>query len=79
MAGIAPYFGSMKHLFFVLEALLSACLRGAAQTPLPDTLHYQQIIAVPGVSADELYGRVREWVALTCEDVHQVVQLVDAL
>jgi hypothetical protein len=78
VAGIAPYFGRMKPLLFVLAALLSACLRSSAQTPLPDTLHYQQVIAVPGVSADELYGRVREWVALTFEDVHQVVQLEDA-
>jgi hypothetical protein len=77
-AGIVPYFGGMKHLLFVLAALLLACLRSYAQTPLPDTLHYQQVIAVPGVSADELYGRVREWVALTFEDVHQVVQLEDA-
>jgi hypothetical protein len=68
----------MKHLLFVFAALLSACLRSYAQTPLPDTLHYQQVIPVPGVSADELYGRVREWVALTFEDVHQVVQLADA-
>lgn len=49
-----------------------------AQVSLPDTLRYQEVVAVPGVSADELYGRVREWVALTFEDVHQVVQLEDA-
>jgi hypothetical protein len=68
----------MKHILFILAALLSACLRSSAQTSLPDTLRYQQVIAVPGVSADELYGRVREWVALSFEDVHQVVQLEDA-
>lgn len=77
-AGTSAYFGRMKPILFVLATLLFAGLRSSAQTPLPDTLHYQQVVAVPGVSADELYDRVREWVALTFEDVHQVVQLEDA-
>ncbi|MVN79237.1 DUF4468 domain-containing protein [Hymenobacter sp. HMF4947] len=67
----------MKLLLF-LVALTLVSLSSHAQTSLPDTLRYQQVVATPGVSADELYGRVREWVALTFEDVHQVVQLEDA-
>lgn len=38
---------------------------------------YQQVVAVPGASADEVYARAREWVALSFEDVHQAVQLDD--
>ncbi len=49
-----------------------------AQTTHPDSLAhaaaYQQVVPVPGASADDLYARVREWVALTFDDVHQVVQ-----
>lgn len=76
-SGTSPYFGGMK-LFFLLFALMLSALSSQAQSTLPDTLRYQQVVAVPGVSADDLYGRVREWVALTFEDVHQVVQLEDA-
>jgi hypothetical protein len=32
---------------------------------------------IPSASAEELYVRAREWVALTFEDAHQVVQLDD--
>jgi hypothetical protein len=52
-----------------------------AQSPAPDSLtqvaHYQQVVLVTGASADELYARAREWVALTFEDAHQVLQLED--
>lgn len=40
--------------------------------------NYHGVVAVPGVSAAELYGRAREWVALTFQDAHQVTQLEDA-
>lgn len=75
---IALYFGGMKPVFFLLLALVLVSFGSHAQSVLPDTLLYQQVVPVPGVSADELYGRVREWVALTFEDTHQVVQLEDA-
>ena len=65
-------------LFFCLVALTLISFASQAQSSLPDTLRYQQVVPVPGLSADALYGRVREWVALTFEDVHQVVQLEDA-
>lgn len=40
--------------------------------------NYHGVVAVPGVPAAELYGRAREWVALTFQDAHQVTQLDDA-
>ncbi len=72
------YFGGMKSVLFLLLALILVSFGSHAQSVLPDTLRYQQVVPVPGASADELYGRVREWVALTFEDAHQVVQLEDA-
>jgi hypothetical protein len=70
----------MKNLLWPLLPLLlfPLCSHAQSLAALPDTLRYDQVVAVPGVSADELYGRVREWVALTFEDVQQVVQLEDA-
>lgn len=68
----------MKPFLFFLLALTLFSFGSHAQSSLPDTLRYQRVIPVPGMSADELYGRVREWVALTFEDAHQVVQLEDA-
>lgn len=68
----------MKAL--VLLGLLSGLvpLTGTAQPSRPDSLvQYQQVVPVAGASADDLYARAREWVALTFEDVHQVVQLDD--
>lgn len=72
----------MRTLAFYIS-LLIACFGGKvnAQSTLPDSLRrtasYKQVVTVPGSSADELYARAREWVALTFEDVHQVVQLDD--
>lgn len=57
---------------------------GAAAGPstptdsLVQAARYQRVVAVPGVSADELYARAREWAALTFEDVRQAVHLDDA-
>jgi hypothetical protein len=45
---------------------------------LVQALHYQRVEVVAGASADDLYARAREWVALTFEDAHQVLQLEDA-
>ncbi|MEJ7663227.1 MAG: DUF4468 domain-containing protein [Hymenobacter sp.] len=39
--------------------------------------NYHGVVAVPGLSAAELQGRAREWVALTFQDAHQVTQLDD--
>ena len=58
----------------------------AVSPPAPPTradslvhaLRYQRVEAVAGASADDLYARAREWVALTFEDAHQVLQLEDA-
>jgi hypothetical protein len=68
----------MKFLLVLLAVLGLLPLASQAQNLLPDTLRYQQVVAVPGLSADALYGRAREWAALTFEDVHQAVQLEDA-
>ena len=79
----------MKNLACLL---LLSCLmhyRAGAQAlppPLPglpfDSLthepNYHGVVAVPGVLAAELYGRAREWVALTFQDAHAVTQLDDA-
>jgi hypothetical protein len=76
-------------IFLCLFLLLVASQGVRAQTlppPLPglpfDSLthepNYHGVVAVPGVSAAELYGRAREWVALTFQDAHQVTQLEDA-
>ncbi len=43
-------------------------------THLPN---YHGVVAVPGLSAAELQGRAREWVALTFQEAHQVTQLDD--
>jgi hypothetical protein len=67
----------MKILFFWLSTFGLLPLGSYAQNLLPDTLRYQQVVPVPGLSADDLYGRAREWAALTFEDVHQAVQLED--
>ena len=50
----------------------------AAGDSLGQAVRYQQVVPVPGASADELYFRARQWVGLTFEDVHQVLQLEDA-
>lgn len=48
---------------------------GDSLAPVP---RYQQVVPVPGASADELYFRARRWVGRTFEDAHQVLQLEDA-
>lgn len=68
----------MKLLLFLIWALTCWPRLSPAQNLLPDTLRFHQVVPVPGLSADELYGRAREWAALTFEDVHQVLQLEDA-
>jgi hypothetical protein len=68
----------MKLFLFLVCTLICLPLLCPAQTVGLDTLRYHQVVPVPGLSADELYGRAREWVALTFEDVHQVLQLEDA-
>ena len=71
----------MKQLPFALLACGLFSLRAQAQIALPtqaqttmpalpDTLRYQQVVAVAGTSAETLYARAREWAALTFEDVH---------
>lgn len=73
------HLGGMKRGVFLLLCLLA--FRGHGQTPPPagpEPAHYVQVVPVPGASADELYARAREWVALTFEDAHQVLQLEDA-
>jgi hypothetical protein len=78
-----PYFGRMKRAFFLLLCVPVALLTrpAHAQAPGPDSLgqvaHYEQVVPVLGASAEDLYARAREWVALTFEDAHQVVQLDD--
>jgi hypothetical protein len=70
----------------LLFVLASQVAQAQALPPLPglpfDSLthepKYHGVVLVPGVSAAELYGRAREWVALTFEDAHQVIQLEDA-
>ena len=81
---------AMKNLPFLLAlALLAGAPRPAAaqrKTTVPllptDSLSqripFRGVVAVPGVSAAELQARAREWVALTFEDAHQVMQLDDA-
>ena len=69
----------MNKAVFLLLGLLA--FRGHAQAPPavgPEPARYAQVVPVPGASADELYARAREWVALTFEDAHQVLQLEDA-
>ena len=80
----------MKNLPFLLVlALLAGAARPAAaqrKTVVPllptDSLSqripFRGVVAVPGVAAAELQARAREWVALTFEDAHQVLQLDDA-
>ncbi|MDO7884998.1 DUF4468 domain-containing protein [Hymenobacter cheonanensis] len=76
-------------IFLCLLALSLLYHTTRAQTlppPLPglpfDSLthepNYHGTVAVPGMSAAELHGRAREWVALTFQDAHQVTQLDDA-
>ena len=71
----------MKYFVFLGILWLSLVPAAHAQTTHPDSLAqtaaYQQVVPVPGASADDLYARVREWVALTFDDVHHVVQLDD--
>lgn len=78
-----------KHPFLLALALLGGAARPAAAqrktvVPLLPTDSFSQRISfrgavpVPGVPAAELQARAREWVALTFEDAHQVVQLDDA-
>jgi hypothetical protein len=45
---------------------------------LTHRIKFTGVVAVPGVSAAELQARAREWVALTFQDAHQVMQLDDA-
>jgi hypothetical protein len=75
---------------FLCLFLLLVASRGARAQALPQPLPglpfdsltheptYHGVVAVPGVSAAELYGRAREWVALTFQDAHQVTQFEDA-
>lgn len=75
---------------FLLAALLCGLAQAAAaQRPivpaanlpadsLTHRIKFQGVVAVPGVSAAELQGRAREWVALTFQDARQVTQLDDA-
>ncbi|TDN38981.1 DUF4468 domain-containing protein [Hymenobacter sp. UV11] len=80
----------MKLLLLLLLGVGCLLLPAHAQgqtllTPLPglpfDSLthlpYYHGVVAVPGLSAAELQGRAREWVALTFQDAHQVTQLDD--
>jgi len=71
----------MKRVLFALLGIgflaLSIPAQAQAQPSLPDTLRYQQVVAVAGASADVLYARAREWAALTFEDAHQAVQFDD--
>jgi hypothetical protein len=53
-------------------------LPGLPFDSLTNEPNYHGVVAVPGMSAAELYGRAREWVALTFQDAHQVTQLEDA-
>ena len=69
----------MNKAVFLLLGLLA--FRGHAQAPPaggPEPVRYAQVVPVPGASADDLYARAREWVALTFEDAHRVLQLEDA-
>lgn len=80
----------MKNLLFLLALVLlaGAVHPAAAQqkivVPLLPTdslsqrIPFRGVVPVPGVTAAELYSRAREWVALTFEDAHQVIQLDDA-
>ena len=80
----------MKNLPFLLAlALLAGAARPAVAqykliVPLLPTdslsqrIPFRGVVAVPGVSAAELQARAREWVALTFEDVHQVIKFDDA-
>lgn len=80
----------MKTLPFLLAlALLAGAARPAAAqrktaAPLLPTdslsqrIPFRGVVPVPGVPAAELQARAREWVALTFEDAHQVIQFDDA-
>ena len=79
----------MKNLLLLLaRALLAGAARPAAAqrklvVPLLPTdslsqrVPFRGVVLVPGVPAAELQARAREWVALTFEDAHQVIQLDD--
>lgn len=79
----------MKTRLLLLGLLgFFSAARAQSQTLLPplpglpfDSLthlpNYHGVVAVPGLSAAELQGRAREWVALTFQDAHQVTQLDD--
>lgn len=78
----------MKTLLCLLLLVLASLSAWAQSLPtlpgLPfDSLthepNYHGVVAVPGVSAAELQGRAREWVALTFQDARQVTQLDDPL
>lgn len=72
----------------LLGLLLMTTRAEAQQLPVPalpglpyDSLsrapNYHGVVPMPGISAMELQGRAREWVALTFQDAHQVMQLDD--
>lgn len=67
----------MKYLLFFCLLLGFAPQQVQAQAIADTLFHYQQVVPVPSATADDLYARAREWVALTFEDVHQVIQLDD--
>lgn len=52
---------------------------GLPADSLTHRIKFQGVVPVPGVSAAELQGRAREWVALTFMDAHAVTQLDDAV
>lgn len=81
LAGMKP--SLLLCCLLALTATVARAQDDYPATPAPaDTAtvpaRYQQVVAVPGVGADELYARAREWVALTFEDMHQAVQLDEA-
>ena len=67
-------------LAFAAHAQSSALPPPLPGLPFDSLTHaptYHGVVAVPGLSAAELQGRAREWVALTFQDAHQVTQLDD--
>ena len=83
------YWAMKKLPFLLVLALLAGAARPAAAqrklvVPLLPTdslaqrVPFRGVVPVPGVPAAELQARAREWVALTFEDAHQVIQLDDA-
>ncbi len=60
----------MKHFFTIIAVLVVGI--ATAQPP-----KFQEVVQVPGVSADALYSRAKEWFAETFVSAQDVVQLDD--